>query len=230
MISNGLMAQLTAEQCKQKGDEKIKHLDYDAAMKYYQFGINQNPDKADIYNNMGNIYTHFSSYSEAVKYYDQAIAKDPHNLAAHHNRAFCYYHLGNMEKAKKNFEISLLLDTTAASIFGMAMVYYELDSFDLAREYVDIAIELNQSDYQYFLLKAKVLDKTTENREEVLVQYDRALSLKPDLPEIYIERAEMLDAWGEHKAAKYDYKTAKGLEKIHVDGSFHKSESMIVYL
>ena len=224
------MAQLTADQCKQKGDEKIKLYEYDAAMKYYQFGIHQNPEKMEIYNNMGNIYLHFSSYNEAVKYYDKALKLNNSNYAAFHNRANCYYHMKQYDKAMQDFSKALELDTTSVSCYGLALTYYAKENMEQALSYIEKAISLNQNDYEYYLLKARILDKSTEDRIAIMREYDRALSLKPDLPRIYMERGNMLEAWGEKKAAKENFKTAKGLEKLRPEGELYTNESMIVYL
>jgi tetratricopeptide (TPR) repeat protein len=45
-----------------------------------------NPDYADAYNNIGNVYYYEMKYEEAIKFYDEALKLNPNHSMSYNNR------------------------------------------------------------------------------------------------------------------------------------------------
>ncbi len=63
----------------------------------------QNPDTADVYNEVGDLYLRKGMYDEAMEEYKKAIATDPNNAIAHFNLSIVYDKKGMKEEADEEF-------------------------------------------------------------------------------------------------------------------------------
>ncbi len=84
--------------------------DFEKAIMHYKTAIKINPNFANPYFNLGNVYLKKNNIDLAIAYYNKTIAKDPYHFDAHYNLAIIYSRLGNKEKALKAAEIALTLD------------------------------------------------------------------------------------------------------------------------
>jgi predicted TPR repeat methyltransferase len=88
----------------------------DGAIESYKQAINIDPNCAEAYNNIGNIYKDAGNLDSAIENYQIAIELDPVLFAAHNNLGISLERSGKTEAAVKSFKQARKLDPENASI------------------------------------------------------------------------------------------------------------------
>ena len=83
--------QKKAEIIHQEGLQKFKAGEVDAALIALEKAVKINPESAEIYNDLGNIYFALENPEQALKNYNQAIKLDPSLAMSYYNRGYAYY-------------------------------------------------------------------------------------------------------------------------------------------
>lgn len=126
-------------------------------MKYLKEAIKINPDLAEPYYQMGNIYFEKGQYETAVEYYRLAIAKDDTLYDAYYALGSTLFKINDFEETYFVFEKSLLLELDNPKVYDyLAKTSIELRHFDEAQNYIERAISIEPTPDNYLLL-SKIL-------------------------------------------------------------------------
>jgi tetratricopeptide (TPR) repeat protein len=88
----------------------------------------------------------------------------------------------------------------------------------------DRAITLDPHDELAYIayLERGLIDGTLENYENALIDYDRAIELRPEYPEAYLLRGQVYDFLDEHEEAVADYTKAIELKPGFANAYAHR--------
>ena len=90
--------------------------DLDGAIESYKRAIHIDPNCAEAYNNIGNIYKEAGNLDSAIENYLTAIKLDPVYVAAHHNLGVSLESQGKTDAAVTSFKQANKLDPENASV------------------------------------------------------------------------------------------------------------------
>ena len=105
-------------QLKQKGDFLLNHGKASEAIQSYQQAIQQKPDYAEAYNNLGIAYKYQNRLDEAITCYQQALKYRPDYAIACNNMANAIRDQGNLTAAETLYLKALRLDPNFAEVFN----------------------------------------------------------------------------------------------------------------
>jgi Ca-activated chloride channel homolog len=95
------------------GSKAYEKGDYEKSLKYFIDAQLENPDKPEMYYNIGNAYYKTGKYEDAANNFRQAAKSDNKQLKqkALYNLGNSFYRRGNHEEALKNYEEALKIDS-----------------------------------------------------------------------------------------------------------------------
>ncbi len=135
-----------------------------AAEEYLYIVLHINPNNAEAYNNLGNIYFKTGNLISAIEQFETALSLNPKLTIAYSN-------LGNALKAHRNFygaieccDLSLKINPNLIQAYlNKAMCYQALLQFNKALEILEHAFELFPSNEFILLHYAKILFQVGED-------------------------------------------------------------------
>lgn len=189
-------------------------------------GNNENEDASDLYALKANCLSIMEQYDESLPLYQKSISIDPENANAHYNYGYANFQLNKWEDAISHFEQYIIIANDngekeeqdsdyTATLSYTAQAYSQLEQYQKAVEYFDLAIERNPK-YWYFLLKADSLKKMGRD-QEVLATFKQALSQHPKMAQIYHQRYQFHRNKNRLEEAYIDLKKAYALEPENAD-------------
>ena len=108
----------------------------------------------------------FKSGNQIIKTIHEAIKNEARQI---YNKGTKYYSKGKKKKAEQQFKLSINLNPSLIENFiALSDMAYENDNIDLAIEYLNKGAELNSSDFDLVVRKAKY--------QRELKQYDDAIN------------------------------------------------------
>ena len=132
------------------GDAYFGNKNMRKASNCYKRAIEINPQKAEAYNGLGQIYNDSkgfkSNYNKALHFYNKAIDLEPTNAYYHRNKGITCFCLRNYSAAAQSY---------------------------------DAAIRLDPNESQFYYYKGKSLTEQ-KNLNEARICYEKALELKPN--------------------------------------------------
>ena len=125
-----------------------------------------------------------------------------------------------LEKAQKEANDLEDLSEVAAEI---AQSYMRLHSYDEALQYVQQALELNQSKPRYNWMKADIL-VSLARYQEAYVLYNKLEADYEDNANLYVDRGECLEHLGQNKKAINDYLKALEIDETQRTANQHLAD------
>jgi Flp pilus assembly protein TadD len=102
------------------------------------------PGSATAHNNLGNMYGASGRYEDAIGELRRSLQIDPGDWIVHFWLGCLYLQQNSATDAVRAFHQSLRLRGESALIrYNLALCYEAIDERELARNYIDRAIELN---------------------------------------------------------------------------------------
>lgn len=208
-------AQLTKEQCNDKGKSKIRIGDYQGAMQYFEFGLLDDPESATLYNNIANIYYIKNYQLKAQQHYTRAIALDQNNANLYYNRALSYIAVEKYSDAISDLKKTVSLeDSNHEAIAQLANCYLQTSKYEQAYLLINRAIALSNKNYSYFEIRSECVQKINNELISALEDLDKAIALAPDRAELFKKRGTIREQTGDADGSKSDFKKAKSLSKM----------------
>ncbi|KAA0258644.1 tetratricopeptide repeat protein [Deferribacter autotrophicus] len=166
----------------EKGKEKYISKDYVKARQFFEEFLKFNDNFADVHNYLGYIYYASNDLNRAIEHYKKAIELNPYYTEALINLVVILHSIGEFKKAEK------YLDSLKKSekVRGIADKYC---IGKLANMHAEIA-----NRYTSLFLY-----------EEAANEYEKALRLAPDFPDIRLEYANVLRDLGRLEEAIVQY-------------------------
>jgi cytochrome c-type biogenesis protein CcmH/NrfG len=85
--------------------------------------LKDDPNNADLLNQVGNVYRATHQFKEAATYYDKALQVDPKNPAIRTDLASCLYYTGDVDGAIAQLEKSLTYDPKfSGALFNLGIM------------------------------------------------------------------------------------------------------------
>jgi tetratricopeptide (TPR) repeat protein len=168
-------------------------------------------------------------YAEAVEHFLRALKSEPGFLETYFHAGYALLNVGRLAEARASLAVYARFEPDEPSVpFGQGLVEIEADSPDAAERYVQRAIDLAQKKRatskdpravdadlgRYFARLGDVYvrrDETARAREA----FEKAVSLRDDMPEIWSKVALVRERMGDSAAAaaaraKYEELSRKG--------------------
>ncbi len=150
---------------------------------YFKEALSVNPNNHEAINMLGFLKLADEEYDSALFLFKKALKIQPNSSIYHSNLATNYFHLGNYKEAFNHaFQAVILDDNNAEAYFIKAVANYM--AFD----------NLNDDD-----------------KVEILVDIDRAITLKPKVDYYFVQRSKLRYLFGKTEGACEDAKKAKTL-------------------
>jgi tetratricopeptide (TPR) repeat protein len=101
--------------------------------KYLQL-IKQFPSSAELYSELGNVFSDNKNFDIAIKAYLKAIELSPHFSIAHFNLGNCYFRIQQFSDAKISFENALKIDNNFFQAFlNLGNTFLKLNDLDQSK-------------------------------------------------------------------------------------------------
>jgi tetratricopeptide (TPR) repeat protein len=153
------------------------------------------------------------NYAGAVRLTSQAIRSGQlsgHELStAHAVRGDAYYLAGDAAKARDDWRTAVEMDAqNAMALRGMAIISHMQRKIPESMQYMQRAINASPDNAHLYLTRG--LLRVQDRRELALAHadFDKAVSLKPDLASAYFYRGLVSHLNGRYAQAKVDYERA----------------------
>ncbi len=188
------------------------------------------PDYADAWNHLGNLYLARNDNQEAAQQFEKALELDPRHVTAHNNLGLVFSQRGQIEDAIKEFNKAIEVDPNSAEAHNnLGSLYMGQGKYDQAMnelkkaigirpEYKNAIINLGMlyvklNDLQNGeVLFRKIIDEIDKNFTEAYSQLGYLYLLKQDFNKAIFSFNEMLRLQpGDSKAYYYLGKAYRGL-------------------
>ncbi|BAI81407.1 tetratricopeptide repeat protein [Deferribacter desulfuricans SSM1] len=166
----------------EKGKEEFLAGDYEKARQYLEKFLKYKDNFADVYNFLGFIYYISNDLNRAIDFYEKAIELNPYYTEALMNITVIYHSIGEYEKAEKYFK--MLKENK--NIKGIA------DKHCIGK-LANIHAELAKKYLSLFMY------------DEALEEYEKALKLAPEFPDIRLAYANALRDANKLEEAIFQY-------------------------
>jgi cytochrome c-type biogenesis protein CcmH/NrfG len=105
------------EQMKRMADKQVEPL---------LAKLKNDPDDANLLNQVGTIYKATHQFEKAIDYYRKSLQSDPKNVAARTDLASCLYYEGDLDGALSQLQQSLAYDPkNANALFNLGMIRWK---------------------------------------------------------------------------------------------------------
>ena len=194
--------------------------DYANAIKCYKKCLVENPEHADAKHNIGAVYYNQSLVAFNKNDYDQSLKSSYEALRYTPQNSEIYALIGNTHIRQKDYQQALIDFTKAIEISSSPADYYASrawiynDLMDNVHRLADMeqAAKLAPDNAKYQFLAGKYKQSIDQERfKTALGNYNKAIALKPDYLEAYMERATYYMTFGEFTKAIKDLKKAERL-------------------
>jgi Flp pilus assembly protein TadD len=130
------------------------------AFRYLKKGIETDPGIADLWVNLGVLYSRNENYDMAVEAYQQALAIQPSNKSALANLASTLQVMGRIEEARLySRKVTYYRNRNPYYHYDLAQTAYREDRLDDAMAHLDDAIRLKEDEHQFFFLRGLIHEK-----------------------------------------------------------------------
>ena len=169
----------------------IENKKFKNAAHIYTQAIKYNPDKADLYYNLGIVYSMVNEFSLAKECFEKTVEIDS-------NFYNSYYRLGqiallyrDIESAEKYFTQSLYGETEAKSYYQLAKIYIIKNDKNKSGIFINRAIEIESKYYDkainepiFFPIK-QIIEKPMNNETKDVIETDKEKEISEYLDNTY---------------------------------------------
>ncbi len=107
-----------------KGIDASKNENFDEAVRYFQKAVNEDPEFAFAWDNLGISYRRLNKFDEAIFAYEKSLEIDPNGIMPLQNIAVAYQYKKEYKKAIKAYKKLAKLDKSNPEVFyGLGNVY-----------------------------------------------------------------------------------------------------------
>ncbi|WP_243366738.1 tetratricopeptide repeat protein [Fundidesulfovibrio soli] len=206
-------SQQSAADYQLRGQAYFQLYQYDLAYKDFEQVTQRNSRSATAWFNLGTAAFKLNKEDRAVDYFTQAISLDGSMLKAYNNRGLAYLSLGQNEKALNDFNMALRLSENRnfEALFNRAIAYQRTKDFDRALADYDKLLSM-QMDFAPALANKAEIYWTIKRFPEARKALDLAVKSSPRDPDLYFNRAIILEQLNDVQGALQDYGQALSLK------------------
>jgi tetratricopeptide (TPR) repeat protein len=178
------------------------------AEQIYRQIIAKQPQRADAYNNLGNVLAAGGNLEEAIAQYQRAIALNPNYTQAYNNLGNVLLAQGNLEDAIAQYQQAVILNPNYIEAhYNLANALLAQNQLDAAKIHYQQAILLKQDFAEAYNNLGCVLQEEG-NLEEAIAQYQQAINLKQNYAEAYNNLGNAWEEKGDLEEAIASYQQA----------------------
>lgn len=154
----------------------------DEAIKEFKKVLGFDPQNADAYASLGQIYQAKGNTAEAIKYFKTAVQLDRTSVTAHNNLGNVYLQAKQYTNAEKEFKTSAKMDPiNPLADYTLGILYTQTERFGEAEAQFNKVAKVSPRDgnVPYSL---GVLYNKMGRPEDAVIKLEKALTLKKDFP------------------------------------------------
>ncbi len=196
-ISSNSLAQSNAEEKIKLGTENFKKREFIKAEKDFSDAIELGKDIGVLklaYINKGLTLNELEEYEKAIICFDKAYILDSSDKLTLVDKGATYLYLNDIESAKQEFKKVLSFSTkdqsAVASYYYLGKLSIQEGSFENAIGYFDKLIELNNTDYEVYYLRA-IAKGNNMDFDGAIADYDKAIEYNPNYMEAFANKRTM---------------------------------------
>jgi len=168
------------------GDVYSRQGNYQKALDNYLFVLKEQDDYLEVQNKIGSVYDHLGDYEEAMQHFRKAASFYPDQSCAYNNMGIIYIKTNRLAEAKQAF-LQALEKTHDPS--------HDDDG--------ERAVSLRCLGDTYLRM---------DNEEKADQYYQQALELRPDMVEVYLEKARYYTSHGQYLQAIPNWEKVASLQ------------------
>lgn len=178
-------------------------------------GLELEKDKAEAWNNLGNLFARKLQMREAVECYDRAIAVDPRSALAWKNRGSARMNLGQLPEAVRDLRQAIALDGTQASFYYMlALAQAAEGDAPAGVRTLEQAAGAGAANADTYSALGTLL-VTCDRPEEARQAFQRSLTLDPEHIASLMNLADLLAKTGRQREAADCYRRVLSFSPDH---------------
>ncbi len=198
--------------------------------KIAELAINDNPNLATVYNNIGDICLERKDTFRAIKYYESSIKINPNNAAVLTNLASSYALVFQTELADQCYKKAAALSEEAVYIFNYARFLATIDNVEEAEKQNLKGLDLYPDNdlFYYNLAKLNKIKSKDRNFKQLIdlektnKDHDKGVNLNFAIGTVYEKEKKYKEASKYYKKANSLHKTPENYDiKTHIN--FHKT-------
>ena len=176
----------------------LRNYDWNSELSIFKSGIAVNPNNAKLWNNVGHAYEALEDFKSALHYFEKAADVQPDDIGAHINVGRTQNNLGNHDNAESAY-------LKAKSLMPQPKPGQPYTA-RIAPQHLSV-----------FLNLGNLIAKDPNRLEEADTLYKRAISMRSDYIQAYINRGDVLIKMGRHQEASDVYAKALTFEPDNPD-------------
>lgn len=135
------------------------------------------PEQAEALYALGRLVEQEGNYEEALAYYQRCIAQDANHIYAHLQLGILYVEQEwDYEKAIEHYQAVLDIEPFMAETHvRMAEVYRELDDISRAKQFIDIALDINSYQEEALNLLGQIQWREEEDVDAALATFEKGV-------------------------------------------------------
>jgi len=177
----------------------VRNTDWTNELSIFTSGIVVNPENAKLWNNVGHAHEASDDFQKALSYFEKAAAVQPDDLGAHINVGRTHNNLGNYHKAEAAY-------LKAKAMMPQPKAGGQPYTARIAPQHLSV-----------FLNLGNLIARDAGRLEEADGLYRRAISMRSDYIQAYINRGDVLIKMGKHGEAAEVYRQALTYEPDNPD-------------
>lgn len=123
-----------------KGLQLAKLKKYQEALQHFRTAVKEEPTRASVYYNMGNVLFKLGEFPEAIRAYEEVVLLEPDDADAYYNIAMTYSVMDDMGNALEALEeVVRIRPNDGEAHYRLAMGYYSLRQRDKALAHLESA-------------------------------------------------------------------------------------------
>lgn len=163
------------------GIDYYKKKNYETAIRYFKFALEQNEIKPHVYYNMALSYQYLEEYDDAIYYYNKFLEQNRYDYDCLYNVALIYYNKGSFAEAVEFFEECLDIRIEDDCADFLISSYFELNDIRKVTAFADrlLNCKTNKLNLYYkiakrfeaknfFSLDFTYIDKAIEMYKEII--------------------------------------------------------------
>lgn len=197
------------------GRISFENKDYSAAKVALKKVFDQNPESADVYGMLGQMFYGMDLYAEAAESLEKALAMSPQTHWLHLKLGDTYFYgLKKREEAGRYYQQAISTsDSDPETLFGVALYYRYKNEYEKADKLLQKAMLLDHKNPKY----ERELDDMLSEQSEMatgIQKYKQAIANNPKDPNPVSQLAGYYLRWRKYSKAEEQYKKAVELASI----------------
>ena len=190
----------------------------------YKKSIAINPNFAQAYNNLGNVFQGIGQYDEACSHYQKAIQINPEYFEAEANLGMVCMKMEKLNQAIEHFQRALRLNPGSPETYNnLGLLLQKQGDIEKATFYFRRALTMDADFPEAYTNLGNILLEEGKT-DKAIALYNKAIGIDPDHLEAFLNLGGAQHCQGDVKWAVQSYQRALSIDSNHVEA--HSSYSM----